>query len=245
MTSPSGLAVRGLSVSYRQQPALRSVDLDAPAGAITGIVGPNGAGKSTLLKAVVGLVSRDAGTVTVHGKPVDAARSRVAYLAQRAAVDWDYPATVHDVVSMGRYPHLRVLRRFGADNHAKVSAALARVRMSELADRPVGELSGGQQQRVFVARALAQEATLVLLDEPFAGVDTVTVELLGTLLGEIAAEGATIVLVNHDLDVVRSLCDRLVLLAGQVLAHGEPSAVLAPEVLARAYGCGPVLVGGA
>jgi len=237
--SSPGLRVRALSVSYGHLLAVRSVDLDAPAGVVTGIVGPNGAGKSTLLKATVGLVRTSAGSVTVNGNPVDAERSRIAYLAQRAAVDWDYPATVRDVVAMGRYPHLRLLQRFGSDNRARVTDALRRVRMSELADRRVGELSGGQQQRVFLARALAQEARLLLLDEPFAGVDTVTIELLRRLLTEVASGGATVVIVNHDLDVVRTFCDNLVLLNRRVVAAGAPDDVLDPATLARTYGSTP------
>jgi len=235
----SALAVRGLTVTYRQRAALRGVAFDAADGQVTGVVGPNGAGKSTLLKAVVGLVAPDAGTVTVGGKPIGRMRRQVAYLPQRSVIDWDYPAQVGEVVAMGRYPHLGPLRRRHAHDRQQVANALERVRLAELATRQIGELSGGQQQRVFLARALAQEASLYLLDEPFAGVDAPTVTLLSTLLRELAAAGSAVVLVNHDLAAVETLCDRLLLLNQVVIAEGASAEVLLPEVLSAAYGAVP------
>lgn len=231
------LSVRGLTVSYRR-PVLRGVDLDAPAGAVTGVIGPNGAGKSTLLRAVLGLVGVDHGTVTVGGQPVGAALRHVAYLPQRPAVDWDYPAQVREVVAMGRYPHRR-WRRHRAADRAAVDDALARVGLESFARQRVGELSGGQRQRVFVARALAQEASLLLLDEPFVGVDALTVSLLCGVLRDAAAEGTTIVVVNHDLSMVPALCDHLVVLSRRVVAEGPVGAVLTDQVLATAYGVVP------
>jgi manganese/zinc/iron transport system ATP- binding protein len=235
--APLPLRVRGLTVSYRRDPVVRSVDLDAPAGRVTGVVGPNGAGKSTMLAAVVGLVPADAGTVTVAGGPLDAVRGSVAYLPQRTAVDWDYPAQVREVVAMGRYPSLRLLQRFSARDSRLVDDALERVGLAGLARRQVGELSGGQQQRVFLARALAQQARLLLLDEPFVGVDALTVRLLSEVLRELAAAGATVVVVDHDLATVDALCDEVVLLARSVVvAAGPPREVLTSDALARAYG---------
>ncbi len=236
-----GLVVRGLTVRYRAAPVLRDVALDAPLGRVTGIVGPNGAGKSTLLKTVVGLVRPDAGTVTVLGGPVDRVRRRLAYLPQRSAVDWDYPAEVGEVVAMGRYPHLGLLQRRRPRDRERVAAALERAGLTALARRQIGELSGGQQQRVFLARALAQEAELLLLDEPFAAVDAVTVDLLTPLLRELAAEGRGVVVVNHDLSTIDRLCDGLVLLNQRVVAAGPTAAVLAPAALAEAYGIAPVV----
>ncbi|CAN5262033.1 metal ABC transporter ATP-binding protein [soil metagenome] len=230
------LRVRGLAVSYRRTTVLRDVDLDAPAGAVTGIVGPNGAGKSTLLKAVLGLIRPDSGRVEVAGGSVDAARRRITYVPQRSAIDWDYPAQVGEVVTMGRYPHLGMLRRMRDGDRALVDAALDRVGLSDYRSRQIGELSGGQQQRVFLARALAQQASLLVLDEPFAGVDAPTVTLLGGLLRELAAGGVAVVMVNHDLSMLRELTDRLVLLNGTVVAAGTTDDVLTSDKLAATYG---------
>ncbi|MDQ3709086.1 MAG: ABC transporter ATP-binding protein [Actinomycetota bacterium] len=238
--SPSGdLAVRGLTVTYRRRPALRAVTFHAPAGSVTGVIGPNGAGKSTLLKAVLGLVRPDTGVVTVGGRPAAAARRRTAYVPQRSMIDWDYPAVVHEVVAMGRYPHLGLLRPRSGEDRRKIDEALDRVGLTEYASRQIGELSGGQQQRVFLARALAQEASLLLLDEPFAGVDALTIALLGTLLRDLAADGACVVVVNHDLSTIDTLCDRLLLLAQRVVAAGPAAAVLTPAALGAAYGAVP------
>lgn len=233
----SGLSVRGLTVSYRR-PVLRSVDLDAPAGAVTGVIGPNGAGKSTLLRAVLGLVRADHGTATVDGQPAGKELRRVAYLPQRPGVDWDYPVQVREVVAMGRYPH-RGLRPYRRADWAAVDDALARVGLESFARQRVGELSGGQRQRVFVARALAQEASLLLLDEPFVGVDALTVSLLCGVLRDAAGAGMTIVVVNHDLSMVPALCDHLVVLSRRVVAEGPVAAVLTDEVLGTAYGVVP------
>lgn len=242
--APLDLRVRGLTVRYRHDPVLVDADLDAEPGSVTGVVGPNGGGKSTLLKAVMGLVAPDRGQVAVGGGPLDAVRRRVAYLPQRSAVDWDYPAQVREVVAMGRYPHLRLLRRATRRDHALVDAALERTGLVDLAGEQVGELSGGQQQRVFVARALAQEASLLLLDEPFAAVDGPTVRLLHRVLRELAAAGATVVVVDHDLSSVDVLCDRAVLVSGRVVAAGPPRAALTAAALAEAYGTASFLPAG-
>ncbi|MGI9015489.1 MAG: metal ABC transporter ATP-binding protein [Euzebya sp.] len=230
------LNVRGLTVSYRRTPVLCDVDLDAAAGTVTGVVGPNGAGKSTLLKAILGLVRSDAGEVRIGGGPVHGARRRIAYLPQRSAIDWDYPAQVGEVVTMGRYPHLGVFRRLRADDRDLVDSALLRVGLSEYRTRQIGELSGGQQQRVFLARALAQEASVLLLDEPFAGVDAPTIIMLVQLLRELAAGGAGVVVVNHDLSMLEELTDSLLLLNRTVVAAGPTVEVLNSHNLAAAYG---------
>ncbi|MBA2529651.1 MAG: metal ABC transporter ATP-binding protein [Euzebyales bacterium] len=235
----SSLAVRGLTVTYRRRPALRGVTFDAPAGSVTGVIGPNGAGKSTLLKAVLGLVRPDTGVVTVGGAPVASSRRRISYLPQRSTIDWDYPAQVREVVAMGRYPHLRLLQRRGDADHRKVEEALERVGLTDYGRRQIGELSGGQQQRVFLARALAQEASLLLLDEPFVGVDALTISLLGDVLRGLATDGACVVVVNHDLSTIGTLCDRLLLLNQRVVAAGAAAQVLTPEALSAAYGAVP------
>lgn len=226
------LEIEGLTVSYRVAPVVRDVGLTAEPGLVTGVVGPNGAGKSTVLKAVLGLVEPDAGRIRVGGEPVDAHRLAVAYLPQRADIDWSYPAQVRDVVAMGRYPHVGLLRRMRRTDRDAIDQALERVGMTDFARRQIGELSGGQQQRVFVARALAQGAQVLLLDEPFAAVDAPTVRMLVELLRQLAAEGRTVLAVLHELETIRHLCDHVVLLNRTVVAQGPPEAVMGRLALA-------------
>ena len=232
------LTVSGLNVGYGRRLVLRNVSLHAAQG-VTGVVGPNGAGKSTLLKAVLGLVKPMSGKVSVDGRTVAAARKSIAYLPQRSTIDFDYPAEVCDVVRMGRYPHLRPSGRMGREDHLIVDSAIERVGLSDFRRRQIGELSGGQQQRMFFARALAQQATLLLLDEPFAGVDVVTVRSLSRLLRDLTDDGVTTVLVNHDLSVVDQLCDQLCLLNEVVIAAGATADVLTAPSLTRTYGTLP------
>lgn len=232
------LEIRRLTASYRSRPALWDVDATFPAGALAAVVGPNGAGKSTLLKAVVGLVRADAGQVLIEGRPARAALDRVAYVPQRDAVDWDFPIRVAEVVEMGRYRSVGWLRRVPRADRAIVAEALERVGMTPFARRQIGELSGGQRQRVFIARALAQRAPLMLLDEPFAGVDARTEASLLDLLAELAREGTTIVVVHHDIGVVRARFEWALLLNVRTIACGPVAAALAPDALRRAYGIG-------
>lgn len=232
------LAVRRLSVSYGSRPALWDVDATFPEGALSAIVGPNGAGKSTLLKAVVGLAPSDAGQTLIDGHPARAALDRVAYVPQRDAIDWDFPIGVREVVEMGRYRSTGWLRRVPRADRAIVAESLERVGMAPFAGRQIGALSGGQRQRVFIARALAQRAPLMLLDEPFAGVDARTEASLLGLLGELAREGASIVVVHHDIAKVRARFDWALLLNVQTIACGPVAEALDPEQLARAYGIG-------
>ncbi|CAN5917238.1 metal ABC transporter ATP-binding protein [soil metagenome] len=233
------LSVRELTVTYRHRPAVHGVGFDALSGSVTGIIGPNGAGKSTVLKAVMGLVRPDTGTVRVDGRPLDTVRRSVAYLPQRLALDWDYPAQVRDVVTMGRHPHRRFGRRMSDVDRAAVASALERVGLTELATRHIGELSGGQQQRMLVARALAQQASTLLLDEPFVGVDAATVTLLSRLLVGLAADGACVVVVHHDLATTAQMCDHLVLLNQRVIAQGPTAKVFTSEWLDRTYAVDP------
>jgi len=237
------LDVRDLTVSYGGAPALRSVRFSCGPGEVCGIVGPNGAGKSSLIKAVLGLVSADSGEIRVDGRAVDAVRSQIAYLPQRSEIDWDYPAVVSEVVTMGRYPHLGLGRRPRKRDHELVAEALDRVGMTDFAQRQIGELSGGQQQRVFLARALAQQARLLLLDEPFAGIDALTEQLLRRQIRQLRDEGATVVVVNHDLATVGGLYDRLLVLARRVVAYGPVHQVFNPQTISTAYGGVPASVG--
>ena len=230
------LAVRGLTVTYREKPALFSVDASFEEGALTAVVGPNGAGKSTLLKAALGIVRPLAGEAAFFGGTLDAARDRVAYVPQRASVDWDFPTRALDVVLMGLYRELGPLGRVRPAHRARAMECLARVAMDGFADRQIGQLSGGQQQRVFLARALAQGADLYLLDEPFAGVDAATEKAIVALLQALRDEGRTVVVVHHDLATVPDYFDRVLILNQRKIAEGPVSAAFTQDALQAAYG---------
>jgi len=229
--------VEHLEVRFGDILALTGTTLAVEPGRVCGLVGMNGAGKTTLLRSVLGLVRPVSGVVHVDGDPPARARRAggIAYVPQSEDVDWDFPLSVRDVVATGRYAHLGVLRRPREADRAAVDAALDRVGLAALADRQIGALSGGQRKRAFVARAIAQGASLLLLDEPFAGVDTGTQHDLTRLLRELAATGATVLVSTHDLDAVPALCDEVALVAGTVLDQGEPAAMLEPASLARAF----------
>ncbi|MEL7099486.1 MAG: metal ABC transporter ATP-binding protein [Pseudomonadota bacterium] len=230
------LAVRGLTVSYGEKPAVFSVDMTLRAGAMTAIIGPNGAGKSTLLKAALGVVTPLSGHVTAFGLPISAARDRIAYVPQRASVDWDFPVRVIDVVLMGLYGQLGLLGQIRGRHKARAIEALARVGMTDFAQRQIGQLSGGQQQRVFLARALAQGADLYLLDEPFAGVDAATEAAIVDVLRSLRDEGKTIAVVHHDLSTVEAYFDDVFLLNTQEIATGPVATTFTDANLAAAYG---------
>jgi len=230
------LSVRGLTVGYGGSPVVFSIDMDVTPGAMTAIIGPNGAGKSTLLKAALGIVPRLSGQVAVFGRPLARARDRIAYVPQRASVDWDFPTTVIDVVLMGLYSRLGLLRRVKARHRAQAMECLSRVGMEAFADRQIGRLSGGQQQRVFLARALAQDADLYLLDEPFAGVDAATEAAIIRVLKALKDEGRTVVCVHHDLSTVTEYFDHVFLLNRTRIAAGPVATAFTAETLQQAYG---------
>lgn len=230
------LAVRGLTVSYGENPAVFSVDADFPPAAMSAIVGPNGAGKSTFLKASLGVIPRLAGEVHVFGKPVEQARARIAYVPQRASVDWDFPTTVIDVVKMGLYREVGLLGRLSGARSTRAMRCLDRVGMADFAHRQIGQLSGGQQQRVFLARALAQDADLYLLDEPFAGVDAATERAIIDVLRDLKAEGRAIVAVHHDLSTVPAYFDHVFLINVRRIAEGPVATTFTPETLQATYG---------
>jgi len=232
----SPFALRGMTVSYGQKPVVFSVDMTIAEGAMTAIIGPNGAGKSTLLKAALGIVSPLAGQVTVFGKPLTAERHRIAYVPQRASVDWDFPTRVIDVVLMGLYRELGLLQRIRGQHRDKAMACLERVGMAGFAERQIGQLSGGQQQRVFLARALAQEADLYLLDEPFAGVDAATEKAIIDVLKSLKDEGKTVVAVHHDLATVAEYFDRVFLINTRKMAEGTVAEAFSADNLDRTYG---------
>lgn len=232
----SPLAVRGITVSYGQTPAIFSVDMTVRVGAMTAIVGPNGAGKSTLLKAALGVVTPLAGSVSVFGQPMSVMRDRIAYVPQRASVDWDFPVRVLDVVMMGMYRKLGLLSRVRGHHKSLARHCLDRVGMADFAHRQIGQLSGGQQQRVFLARALAQEADIYVLDEPFAGVDAATEKAIIAVLQGLRDSGKTVLAVHHDLATVPDYFDDVVLLNTQVVAAGPVSEVFTEGNLQAAYG---------
>ena len=227
--------VENLTVSYGARPALLDVTFQIDPGSLVGVIGPNGSGKSTLIKAILGFVKRDVGTVRVLGVPAEAAKGRVAYVPQRGAVDWDYPITVHEVAMMGRYGHVPWYRDPGAADRRVVDEALDMVRLADFRTQQIGQLSGGQQQRVFMARALAQQADLMLLDEPFAGVDAATERAILDVLQQAKADGRTLVVVHHDLTTAREYFDRLVLLKQRLYAYGPPGVVLREDLLSEVY----------
>lgn len=235
MSHPA-LETHDLSVSYRGKPVLHGVDVEIPYASLTGIMGPNGAGKSTLLKAVMDVVKPDTGWVQLLGKPLNRVLGRIGYVPQRESVDWDFPVTVFDVALMGTYARLGWFGRPGKAEKARAMEALEQTGMTDLAKRQIGELSGGQQQRTFLARALAQQAEVYLMDEPFAGVDVATEHTIIGLLSSLRDSGKTVIVVHHDLQTAPKYFDRLLLLNGHVIAHGPTGEVFVPEILNQTYG---------
>lgn len=234
-----GIRAEGVFVTYRNgQTALSDTSFEVPQGTITALVGVNGAGKSTLFKAIMGFVPVARGAISILGMPVKAALKRniVAYVPQAEEVDWSFPVLVEDVVIMGRYGHMGFFRRPKPADHRAVREALARVGMAEYRARQIGELSGGQRKRVFLARALAQEGRVILLDEPFTGVDVQTEDAIIALLREMRDEGRVMLVSTHNLGSVTEFCDRTILIKGTVLAHGPTATTFTRENLELAFG---------
>ncbi|MTH35608.1 manganese/iron ABC transporter ATP-binding protein [Paracoccus limosus] len=234
-----GILAKGLTVTYRNGfTALRDASFSVPQGSVTALVGVNGAGKSTLFKALMGFVPASRGTVQVLGMSVPQAlrQNLIAYVPQSEEVDWTFPVLVEDVVTMGRYGHMGFLRRTRPEDRRAVDEALARVNMTEFRKRQIGELSGGQKKRVFLARAMAQGASVILLDEPFTGVDVKTEAAIIDLLRQMRAEGRVMLVSTHDLGSVPEFCDRVVLVKGTVLASGPTAEVFTPANLREAFG---------
>jgi manganese/zinc/iron transport system ATP- binding protein len=232
----AALSIRGLTVAYTNQPVLFSIDLDLPTGAMSAIIGPNGAGKSSLLKAVVGILPVVSGEISCLGGTYRAQRRQIAYVPQTAAVDWEFPARVIDVVLMGRYHRQRWYAPTRRTDRAQALACLDRVGMADFACRQIGQLSGGQRQRVFLARALAQEASLYLLDEPFAGIDVATERAILVVLHELCAQGLSVVCVHHDLATVPDYFDHLALINRRMIAAGPVARTFTQSALAATYG---------
>ncbi len=230
------LSIHDMTVAYQRRPVLWDVEYDAPAGKLIALVGPNGAGKSTLIKAVMDLVPKASGRVTVFGEPYRRQRRLVGYVPQRESVDWDFPVSALDVVAMGRYGRLGWLRPVGRADLEAAREALDRVGLKDFASRQIRQLSGGQQQRVFLARALAQDAQLYLMDEPFASVDAATERAIIEVLRAMRAAGKTVIVVHHDLETVPEYFEYVVLLNMRVVAHGPVRDVFTPENLRKTYG---------
>lgn len=233
--SALAISVYNVTVAYNSRPVLRSVSFDVSSGQMVGIIGPNGAGKSTLMKAILGLQATDCGIVTVFNESITRCRSRVAYVPQIEAVDWDFPVRVLDVVMMGRSRRLQWGLWPGRHDRCMAHEALQLVGMSRFMNRHIRQLSGGQQQRVFIARALCQQADVLLLDEPFAGVDAATEHSIFELIERLTAKNRTLLVVNHDLKILKRF-DNLLLLNQRVIAYGPPHEVATDENLRRTYG---------
>jgi manganese/zinc/iron transport system ATP- binding protein len=233
---PPALEVHDLTVSYQHKPVLWNIDFQLEDGHLVGIVGPNGAGKSTLIKAIMGLLPLNSGWTKLYGEPFGARRQEVAYVPQRETVDWDFPVNAYDVVMMGRYGKLGLFRRPSAQDRQIVMDSLEKVGMASYAQRQISNLSGGQQQRVFLARALAQEARIYLLDEPFVGVDAATENAIVELLQTLRTEGRLVMVVHHDLARVREYFDQVLLLNVRLVALGPIETVFTPELVTKTYG---------
>jgi manganese/zinc/iron transport system ATP- binding protein len=235
-SSASPLSIHAMTVAYQRKPVLWDVEYDAPPSGLIAIIGPNGAGKSTLIKACLGLVPRAAGQVAFWGVSYRRARHRIGYMPQRESVDWDFPVSALDVVCMGRYRKIGWCLPVTRAHKAAAMACLERVGLADLAHRQISQLSGGQQQRVFLARALAQEADLYFMDEPFAGVDAATERAIIGVLHDLRAAGKAVVLVHHDLQTVPEYFDHAILLNMRVVAAGPVKQVFTRENLHKTYG---------
>jgi manganese/zinc/iron transport system ATP- binding protein len=230
------LEVHQLTVNYGNNPALWDVSLSIPSGNVVGIIGPNGAGKTTFIKTALGLIQPLSGKVEFFGKPLEKMRQKIAYIPQRESVDWDFPITVRDLVLMGRYGRLGLLRWPREADFAAVDHYLERVGMSQYADRQISQLSGGQQQRVFIARALVQEADIYFMDEPFIGIDLATKKVIVDLLHELKKEGKTVFVVHHELDQVDTYFDWVIVFNIRLVACGTVQEAFTTETLNAAYG---------
>ncbi|MGA7671685.1 MAG: metal ABC transporter ATP-binding protein [Nitrolancea sp.] len=226
--------VRGLTTGYRDEPVLSNVELVVQRGSLVGVIGPNGGGKSTLFKTILGLLRPWSGEVLVEGKRGKPGHV-IGYVPQTETVDWSFPVRVRDVVMMGRYPRLGLLRRPGKADVEVVEDALEKVGMTDFNDAQIGELSGGQRQRVFIARALAQEPSILLLDEPVSGVDAVTQHQIFELIERLCQEGRTALVASHDLSCVAQRFDQVLLLSGRVVGYGPPESVLSQELLNETF----------
>ena len=236
MADDTAIRVQNLTVSYQHKPVLWDIHFRLPKGQIIGVIGPNGSGKTTLLKSIMGLLPLDSGQIELFGQPIKKVRGRLSYVPQRESVDWDFPATIQDVVLMGRYRKDNLFRPLKKRDYEIAREAIDKVGLLDLSDQQISQLSGGQQQRVFIGRALAQQAELYLMDEPFVGVDAATEDAILKLLGEMRDQGKTVIIVHHDLQTAYSFFDSIVLLRTRLVACGPKKEVLTTRNLQDAYG---------
>lgn len=229
------LSIQRLTVSYDDLTALRNINVQIQQGKLAGVIGPNGAGKSTLMKASLGLIPKDQGNIEVYGKPVKQMRKNIAYVPQRNVIDWDFPINVLDTVLLGTYPKLGVFHRPKKADRKRAYECLEQVGLSDYRKSQIGELSGGQQQRVFLARALAQEAQLFFLDEPFVGIDASSEETIIQILKSLRDQGKTVVVIHHDLSKAEEYFDDLILINEKLIESGPVQKVLNPETITKAY----------
>ncbi|CAH0304045.1 High-affinity zinc uptake system ATP-binding protein ZnuC [Peribacillus sp. Bi96] len=232
----AALKVENLTIAYHKKPVVEDVSFEVPEGNLIGIIGPNGAGKSTLIKGILELIPKISGEITIKGSTYKSMRKSIGYVPQRESVDWDFPTNALDVVMMGRYGHLGWLKRPGKAERQKAMECLDKVGMVEYANRQISQLSGGQQQRIFLARALAQEADIYFMDEPFVGVDAATEKAIIQLLMELKGKGKTVLVVHHDLSTVKEYFDWTMLLNKKVMKIGPTEEVFIPEYLQETYG---------
>ncbi len=230
------LETHNLTVSYNRKPVLWNVDFKLPAGQIIGIIGPNGSGKTTLLKSIMGLTPLSSGYVEIFGQQLDDVRDRISYVPQKESVDWDFPASVMDVVLMGRYSPKNLFKRISKKDKDLAAEALEKVNLLEFSNRQISQLSGGQQQRVFIARSLTQNADLFIMDEPFVGVDAATEQAILKLMQEMKEKGKTVVVVHHDLQTAKDYFDWIVLLNTRLVASGPKAEIFNEKLLQEAYG---------
>lgn len=229
------IVVENLSVSYYGKEVIKNINFSFETGKLIGILGPNGAGKSTLMKAVLGLIPRDGGKITIESQPVGAVRKKIAYVPQRSNIDWDFPIVVKDTVLLGTYPKLGLFHRPKKEDKDWAMTCLVKVGMEKFAHNQIGELSGGQQQRVFLARALAQKATYFFLDEPFVGIDASSEEVIIKILKGLRDEGKTVFVVHHDLTKVENYFEELILINKELVGAGPVNRVFKPELMQKAY----------
>jgi len=232
----TALSIEDLTIQYEKTPVLKNITLKVPSGYIVGILGPNGAGKSTLLQAALGLLKPLSGTIRFFGQPLKSVRSRIAYIPQRQAVDWDFPLTVRELVLMGRYGSLGVFRRAGKQDWQIADKCIELVGLTNFKDRQISQLSGGQQQRAFLARALCQEADIYFMDEPFTGIDLTTETIMMNILRELKAQGKTVFIVHHDLNTADEYFDWVIMLNGHLIASGNMQEAFNTQNLLATYG---------
>ncbi|WP_027964226.1 metal ABC transporter ATP-binding protein [Halalkalibacillus halophilus] len=232
----NALEMKGVSVAYQKEMVLKDVTVDIPKGKLVGIIGPNGAGKSTMIKSILNIVPRVAGSIDILGESYEVNRNKIGYVPQKEEVDWDFPTDVLDVVMMGRYRHQKKWRKASSEDRDIAMDCLKKVSMDTFAKRQINQLSGGQQQRVFLARALAQDSPIYLMDEPFTGVDAATEKAIIKLLSSMKAEGKTVIVVHHDLQTVQEYFDSVILLNQTVQFSGPTSEVFTLDNIQQTYG---------